>query len=391
MGPARHEGGTLAIRSGTGNRGPPQKPFKTLTWASGQEGKSRPDCGTVLHLLGEVKGKRGLLLGAVACLGMLAISPSGGASPAPGIGPLQAEQAALAAKSRAAVLDLYSLDERLATAKQRLGTLDAAGRRLVSERASLHHELHLARLDVHLSQVRLAARLRFIYAHGATSSLEVIMGANSLQDAMTQLDDFNRVAAVNDDVVIQVHSARIEMLQLRRELGARERTLAATTAAAERTVTELEQLHSDRVAYLAQLTSERSLDTARIARLNTEANAAVVRSVTLATPAQTDIVEPTASPVAAAITSSGTRTLTVSATAYDLPGRTSTGLPVGWGIAAVDPSVIPLGTHIVVPGYGVAVAADTGSAVVGATIDLWFPNQAEASAWGRRTVTIDIE
>jgi 3D (Asp-Asp-Asp) domain-containing protein len=83
--------------------------------------------------------------------------------------------------------------------------------------------------------------------------------------------------------------------------------------------------------------------------------------------------------------------LTVSATAYDLPGRTSTGLPVGWGIAAVDPSVIPLGTHIVIPGYGVAVAADTGSAVVGATIDLWFPTEAQADAWGRRTVTIDVE
>jgi peptidoglycan DL-endopeptidase CwlO len=343
-------------------------------------------------LLGAVEGKRrgGLLLGAVACLGALAISPTGGANPAPAVGRLQAEDAALAAKSREAVVDLYSLDERLATAKQRLGTLDAAGRRLVSERASLHHELRLARLDVHLSQVRLATRLRFIYDHGATSSLEVFMGAKSLQDAMTQLDDFDRIAEVNADVVIQVHSTQTQMIHLRRELRTRERTLAATTAAAERTVTELEQLHADRLAYLVQLTGERSLDTARIARLNAEASAAVIRSEALATPAQAEIVAPTASPLTAAIVSSSTRTLTVSATAYDLPGKTSTGLPVGWGIAAVDPSVIPLGTHIVVPGYGVAVAADTGSAVVGATIDLWFPTQAEANAWGRRTVTIDL-
>ena len=83
--------------------------------------------------------------------------------------------------------------------------------------------------------------------------------------------------------------------------------------------------------------------------------------------------------------------LTVSATGYDLPGHTSTGLPVGWGIAAVDPSVIPLGTRIVVPGYGVAVAADTGGAIQGATIDLWFPTAAQAYAWGRRTVTIAVE
>ena len=43
-----------------------------------------------------------------------------------------------------------------------------------------------------------------------------------------------------------------------------------------------------------------------------------------------------------------------------------------------------------VPGYGEAVAADTGGSVSGATIDLWFPTVAQANAWGRRTVTITL-
>jgi 3D (Asp-Asp-Asp) domain-containing protein len=84
------------------------------------------------------------------------------------------------------------------------------------------------------------------------------------------------------------------------------------------------------------------------------------------------------------------RTITVSATGYALPGRTSTGLPVGWGVVAVDPSVIPLGTHMTIPGYGEAVAADTGGAVSGSTIDLWFPSVAQANAWGRRVVTVTL-
>ena len=79
---------------------------------------------------------------------------------------------------------------------------------------------------------------------------------------------------------------------------------------------------------------------------------------------------------------SGSRTLTVVATGYDLSGTTSTGLPVGWGVAAVDPSVIPLGTHLTIPGYGEAIAADTGSAVRGSTIDLWFPTLAQAERLG---------
>jgi 3D (Asp-Asp-Asp) domain-containing protein len=43
-----------------------------------------------------------------------------------------------------------------------------------------------------------------------------------------------------------------------------------------------------------------------------------------------------------------------------------------------------------VPGYGEGVAADVGSAVRGATIDLWFPSRAEALRWGRRVVTISL-
>jgi len=50
--------------------------------------------------------------------------------------------------------------------------------------------------------------------------------------------------------------------------------------------------------------------------------------------------------------------------------------------------VIPLGTRMTIPGYGEAVAADTGGAVSGSLVDLWFPTIAQANAWGRRTVTI---
>ncbi len=77
-------------------------------------------------------------------------------------------------------------------------------------------------------------------------------------------------------------------------------------------------------------------------------------------------------------------------TGYALPGRTATGIPVGWGVAAVDPSVIPLGTHISVPGYGDAVAADVGGSIVGSRVDLWFPTVAQAHQWGLRTVTIAL-
>jgi len=70
--------------------------------------------------------------------------------------------------------------------------------------------------------------------------------------------------------------------------------------------------------------------------------------------------------------------------------RTATGGRAAFGIAAVDPSVIPLGSRLYVPGYGFALAADTGSAIKGHRIDLCFDTQAEAIAWGRRWVLVIV-
>ncbi len=82
--------------------------------------------------------------------------------------------------------------------------------------------------------------------------------------------------------------------------------------------------------------------------------------------------------------------LKVDAVAYYLPGKTAIGVPVGKGVVAVDPKLIPLGTKLHVPGYGPGLAADVGYAIKGRVIDLWFPSTAKARNWGRRTVTITV-
>src|SRR4029077_9331048 len=109
------------------------------------------------------------------------------------------------------------------------------------------------------------------------------------------------------------------------------------------------------------------------ATLEARAHQAEVRSAgltqTSAETAATASAVADTTPALAPVT--GTHTLVVDAVAYHLPGNTASGIPVGVGVIAVDPSVIPLGTRIFVPGYGPAVAADVGSAVKGNIIDLW--------------------
>lgn len=69
-------------------------------------------------------------------------------------------------------------------------------------------------------------------------------------------------------------------------------------------------------------------------------------------------------------------------------GRTASGYRAGHGIVAVDPRVIPLGTRLYIPGYGWAVAGDTGGDIVGNRIDLGFDSLRDAMEFGRRDVTV---
>ncbi|KUK11493.1 MAG: M23B-like peptidase [Clostridia bacterium 41_269] len=71
-------------------------------------------------------------------------------------------------------------------------------------------------------------------------------------------------------------------------------------------------------------------------------------------------------------------------------GITATGVKAQRGVVAVDPSVIPFGTRMYIPGYGYGIALDTGGAIKGERIDLFFDTVEEAKQWGRRWVTIQL-
>ena len=63
-------------------------------------------------------------------------------------------------------------------------------------------------------------------------------------------------------------------------------------------------------------------------------------------------------------------------------------MKAGLSTIAVDPSVIPLGSKVYVEGYGYAIAADTGGAIKGSTIDIYLNSSSECNNWGRRSVNV---
>ena len=75
------------------------------------------------------------------------------------------------------------------------------------------------------------------------------------------------------------------------------------------------------------------------------------------------------------------------------PSITATGTTVRYGVAAADFSKLPAGTVLEIPGYGIAVVEDTGSALrkhEGYAIDVFMPTRREALAWGRQHLDVKI-
>ena len=101
------------------------------------------------------------------------------------------------------------------------------------------------------------------------------------------------------------------------------------------------------------------------------------------------------------------KVINANATAYDASscgkspshpgyGITATGRKATYGVVAVDPKVIPLGSKLYIESadgsyiYGTAIAADTGGAIKGNRIDLCFDTRAEAIRFGRRNVKVYV-
>ncbi|HEY8343200.1 MAG TPA: 3D domain-containing protein [Calditerricola sp.] len=58
---------------------------------------------------------------------------------------------------------------------------------------------------------------------------------------------------------------------------------------------------------------------------------------------------------------------------------------------AADPNVFPLGTILYIPGYGYGVVADTGSAIKGHKLDLYFETLEDVyRQWGKREVDVYV-
>jgi 3D (Asp-Asp-Asp) domain-containing protein len=75
-----------------------------------------------------------------------------------------------------------------------------------------------------------------------------------------------------------------------------------------------------------------------------------------------------------------------------LGAKTYSGTKTRWGVVAVDPKTIPIGSSLLIEGYDdvTFVAEDVGGGIKGEALDIWLPDSKDARTYGTqyRKVTI---
>ena len=71
-------------------------------------------------------------------------------------------------------------------------------------------------------------------------------------------------------------------------------------------------------------------------------------------------------------------------------GYTSSGTEAKHGTIAADIGRYPYGTLVEIPGYGMGRVEDTGGAIRGDHLDLWFSDHDQAIHWGKQHKRIKI-
>ncbi|WP_307984258.1 3D domain-containing protein [uncultured Lactococcus sp.] len=268
--------------------------------------------------------------------------------------------------------------------------------------ASLNQEIERTEGKYNSLKETVAKQMRAMQAHGGASAsvLNVVLNANDFHEAIQAWTNLSVILRAEDaqakdlvDTQKNLETMQSSLMQTKDELKTAQADYQEQAENLEESIHTLKNKMTDNQSILEEMkakaemskdtTVDENADQPKIEQLASKKNEAPQVSE----PKDTTITAPS---------SDGGTSLTVSATAYSsdngLGFITATGINLHQNpmCIAVDPSVIPLGKMVEVPGYGIAIAGDTGGAIKGNIIDVHLPTTAQAQAWGRKTIQINV-
>lgn len=268
--------------------------------------------------------------------------------------------------------------------------------------ASLNQEIERTEGKYNSLKETVAKQMRAMQAHGGASAsvLNVVLNANDFHEAIQAWTNLSVILRAEDaqakdlvDTQKNLETMQSSLMQTKDELKTAQADYQEQAENLEESIHTLKNKMADNQNILEEMkakaemskdtTVDENADQPKIEQLASKKNEAPQVSE----PKDTTITAPS---------SDGGTSFTVSATAYSsdngLGFITATGINLHQNpmCIAVDPSVIPLGKMVEVPGYGIAIAGDTGGAIKGNIIDVHLPTTAQAQAWGRKTIQINV-
>ena len=205
------------------------------------------------------------------------------------------------AQARAIIAEIQAIDEEVGAAAERWNGANLELESLTNELVETREDLVRARRHFDVAQARAAQRLRDLYMNGdPDSTLEVLLGARSLDDVITRLDAAQRIASQDARIVGDARTFRKQVVERARRLEeAREEQaavverLAAGKRAIESRLAERQRLLAsveDEIARLEEIEQRRQEELRRQAareleRQRREAARAQAQEAPASTPA----------------------------------------------------------------------------------------------------------
>ena len=205
---------------------------------------------------------------------------------------------------------LLQLSDSLERARSQYDSATAQLAKIQRDLRENRHELVVAKHNLKVSQHTIAERLVALYTSEPESTLEVILGARSLDDMITRLDNAKSVTSEDASVLAQVKHFRTAVThageQLKSEHDAQARVVAARAAAKQEIESKIAQQHSlysslqGEIARLVAADRARQVAMARAAAQRLQAqqaqqaqdSASTVVGITAATPQSDTILPP---------------------------------------------------------------------------------------------------
>lgn len=313
-----------------------------------------------------------------------------------------------------------------------------------AEIENINKKIESSQVEIKEREDLMSNRIRSMYkSNMAADTIYYILTSESIFDLFSRIDAISKIISVDKDMIAEINKKKEDLVNDSKKIEERQEDLKKLSASIENDLAEVNKKKEEQESLLAKLNEEKDslmsiieanevnlvsntiaiVDSSNsISKLKDALNTLTGLLPQLNSSYAISLVEDAISNAEYKIStleieenslsqennnsgsSSGENngtssdylaTYSMSATAYTGHGLTALGLkpvrdPNGLSTVAVDPKVIPLGSKVYVEGYGYAIASDTGGAIKGNKIDLYFNSLEECYSFGRRTVTVHV-